>query len=113
MAKGNAASRPDLDQLLHLTRDGDGAARDLEEDVEAVVECVRCADLKERMYGPGLRIARAVDEACDSRPNQGAGAHRAWLDRRVDGRTSQSVVRDVRRRRSDCDDLCMRGRITG
>jgi len=76
-----------------------------------MIQLLRVANLKMRIDRTRTLIRRPVNEQRNSRLDQGAGAHRAWLDRRIDRRASQPVITDFGGRHPDRDHLGMGGRI--
>ena len=56
------------------------AREDASADFHAVIELRVVYHLQNRMYGAGLGIVCAVDQALDASVHQSAGAHRARLD---------------------------------
>jgi hypothetical protein len=56
-------------------------------DIYAMVELRVIHDVEHAAAGPRLRIVGGVDEAGNSSVEDGAGAHRTWLERDVEGAT--------------------------
>src|ERR1700677_1562009 len=63
------------------------------------------------VYRAALRIGGAVIEAADAGESEGAGAHRAGLERDIDVAAFEPFGAEERRRLADSDNLGMRGRV--
>src|SRR2546421_10621311 len=76
-----------------------------------MIQLIRAADLKVSMNRTRSFVWRAINQQADAGLNQSAGAHRAWLDRRVNSSFRQTVISDLLCRVTECDNLGMRRRI--
>ena len=76
-----------------------------------MIEFSRTANTEVRFDCARLLISRAINKQRHSRLNQRARTHRARLDRRINRSVRQPVIPDFRRRFSQRNNFCMRGRI--
>jgi len=80
-------------------------------DFESMVQPAIAANIIYGTQGPRLFVPRAIDDPRDSSIDHRADAHHARLERDVDRNRGEAIGLQMRRGRSDREDLRMRGRI--
>ena len=78
---------------------------------DAMIQEISIADLEATSDRARAFVWCAVNQTSDTRLNQGAGAHRTWLDRRVNNNAGEPVVTELLRGLAQGDDFSVGGGI--